>query len=172
MRDDRTVTPAYGSMADAIAAGADAFFDEKYGETVRTVAVADYSRELCGGTHCRATGQIGGFQIVGEHSIGSGMRRIEAVTGDGADAWVASRVALLERAAETAGVNTPDALPDRVAELTARVRDLEKRLRAAAAGGMPRPADLARGATTVGGTKLVSYALESGTMDELKAYAR
>ncbi|HEY8198776.1 MAG TPA: alanine--tRNA ligase [Candidatus Limnocylindrales bacterium] len=172
VRDDRTVTPAYGSMADAIAAGADAFFDEKYGETVRTVAVADYSRELCGGTHCRATGQIGGFQIVGEHSIGSGMRRIEAVTGDGADAWVASRVALLERAAETAGVNSPDGLPERVAELTARVRDLEKRLRAAAAGGRPRPADLARGATTVGDIKLVSYALDSGTMDELKAYAR
>ena len=172
VRDDRTVTPAYGSMADAIAAGADAFFDEKYGETVRTVAVADYSRELCGGTHCRATGQIGGFQIVGEHSIGSGMRRIEAVTGDGADAWVASRVALLDRAAEAAGLNSTDGLPDRVAELTARVRDLEKRLRAVAAGGMPRPADLARGAASVGGIKLVSHAIDSGTMDELKAYAR
>ncbi|HEY8169265.1 MAG TPA: alanine--tRNA ligase, partial [Candidatus Limnocylindrales bacterium] len=87
IRDDRSVTPAYGTMADAVAAGADAFFDEKYGETVRIVAVADYSRELCGGTHCRATGQIGGFTITGERSIGSGMRRIEALTGDGADAW-------------------------------------------------------------------------------------
>ncbi len=172
VRDDRTVTPAFGSMADAIAAGADAFFDEKYGETVRTIAVADYSRELCGGTHCRATGQIGSFQIVGERSIGSGMRRIEALSGDGADTWVASRVALLDRVAEAAGADRPEVLPERVAELTARVRDLEKRLRAAATEGNPRPTDLARGATAFGGIPVVSAVIGSGTMEELKAYAR
>jgi alanyl-tRNA synthetase len=172
VRDDRAVTPAYGSMAEAIAAGADAFFDEKYGETVRTVAVADYSRELCGGTHCRATGQIGGFHIVAERSIGSGMRRIEAVTGDGADAWVASRLALLERAAEAGGANTIEALPDRVAELTTRARDLEKRLRAAAAGGTPRPGDLARSGEERGGAPFVHASLELSSMDELKAFAK
>jgi len=172
VRDDRTVTPAYGTMAEAIAAGADAFFDEKYGETVRTVAVAEYSRELCGGTHCHATGQIGAFQIVAERSIGSGMRRIEAVTGDGADAWVASRVALLERATDAAGANTIEALPDRVAELTARVRELEKRLRSVSAGGAPRPAELARSAQDRGGTRFVHAALDLPSMDELKAYAK
>ena len=172
VRDDRAVTPAYGSMAEAIAAGADAFFDEKYGETVRTVAVADYSRELCGGTHCRATGQIGNFQIVAERSIGSGMRRIEAVTGDGADAWVAGRLALLERAADAAGANTIEALPDRVAELAARGRDLEKRLRASAAGGTPRPADVARSGEARGGTRFAHAALGLPSMEELKAYAK
>jgi Ser-tRNA(Ala) deacylase AlaX/spermidine synthase len=61
IRDDRPVSIAFMSMQDAIEGGADAFFDEKYGETVRTIRVQDYSFELCGGTHCRATGQIGGF---------------------------------------------------------------------------------------------------------------
>ena len=89
IRDDRPVTVAFMSMPEAIDGGADAFFDEKYGETVRTVRVEGYSFELCGGTHCRATGQIGGFVITGERSIGTGMRRIEAVTGDAADALLA-----------------------------------------------------------------------------------
>ena len=96
IREDRTVTPSYMTMQEAIDAGADAFFDEKYGETVRTVRVDGYSHELCGGTHCRATGQIGGFVITGERSIGSGMRRIEALTGAGADAWHDARVATLD----------------------------------------------------------------------------
>ena len=86
------------SMAEAIDAGADAFFDEKYGETVRTIRVEGYSHELCGGTHCRATGQIGGFIITGERSIGSGMRRIEAVTGEAAEALTEERFRLLEAA--------------------------------------------------------------------------
>jgi alanyl-tRNA synthetase len=81
VRDNKTVTPRYMSMAEAITEGADAFFDEKYGEQVRVVFVDGFSRELCGGTHCSATGQIGGFVITGERSIGSGMRRIEARSG-------------------------------------------------------------------------------------------
>ena len=102
IREDRPVSIAFMSMAEAIEGGADAFFDEKYGETVRTIRVQDYSFELCGGTHCRATGQIGGFLITGERSIGSGMRRIEAVTGVAADALVRERFDALERAAEAA----------------------------------------------------------------------
>jgi len=172
VREDRTVTPAFMPMAEAVALGADAFFDEKYGETVRTVAVESYSRELCGGTHCRATGQIGGFLITAERSIGSGMRRIEAVTGDAADALVAERFGLLERIASAVGAQTIDAAPDRVVELGAKVRELEKRLRAGAASGPRRPGELVAGAETVGAARYLAYAGEFGSMDELKAYAK
>ncbi len=72
VREDRPVSIAFLSMSEAIEAGADAFFDEKYGETVRTVRVQDYSFELCGGTHCRASGQVGSFVITADRSIGSG----------------------------------------------------------------------------------------------------
>ena len=130
VRDNRTVTPRYMSMAEAIKEGADAFFDEKYGEQVRVVFVDGFSRELCGGTHASATGQIGGFVITGERSVGSGMRRIEALTGDAADAYFDSRVALLDaRRQRRPARATQDALPDRVREMQERNKDLERRLR-------------------------------------------
>ncbi|TMD31290.1 MAG: alanine--tRNA ligase, partial [Chloroflexi bacterium] len=117
IRDARTVTPSVMTMQEAIAAGADAFFDEKYGERVRTVRVDGYSHELCGGTHCANSGQVGSFVITGERSIGSGIRRIEALTGEGADAWLAKRVEALDRAAEIVGAQSVEAVPDRIAAL-------------------------------------------------------
>ncbi len=141
IRDDRPVSIAFMPMADAIEGGADAFFDEKYGETVRTIRVQDYSFELCGGTHCRASGQIGGFVITGERSIGSGMRRIEAVTGAAADALNRERLDALERAAEAVGAQGVDAVPDRIAALQEELREAKRRLKA---GGGDRPADAGR----------------------------
>jgi len=174
VRDDLPVRAQVMTMQEAVDGGADAFFDEKYGVQVRTIRVEGYdSFELCGGTHCRASGQIGGFIIVSERSIGSGMRRIEAVTGAAADALMDSRFETLERAASAAGAQTPDALPTRVDELQARVRDLEKRLRAgAASGGRPRAAELATGARLVGGMPFVALAAPFASMEELKAYAK
>ena len=93
VRDDRPVTIEWMTMAEAQAAGADAFFDEKYGDKVRTIRVEGFSHELCGGTHCRASGQVGNFVITGERSIGSGVRRIEAVTGRAADELMDERFA-------------------------------------------------------------------------------
>jgi len=173
IREDRPVLVSHLSMQAAIEAGADAFFDEKYGETVRTVRVEGFSHELCGGTHCRASGQIGGFVITGERSIGSGVRRIEAVTGVAAEALVDARLATLEAASSVAGVQTPDALPGRIAELQEKVKELEKRLKAgAASGGMPRPGDLARAPETVNGIALVAYAGAFPSMDEVKSFAK
>ncbi len=173
VRDDRTVTPSYMSMREAVDAGADAFFDEKYGETVRTVRVDGYSHELCGGTHCRATGQIGSFVITGERSIGTGMRRIEALTGDGADAYLASRLETLTRAAEAAGAISTDALPDRIAVLQDELREARRRLRAGPAGGLPRPAELAgRAVEPAPGVRLVAYAGPYASIDALKSAAK
>src|SRR4051794_22952427 len=169
VRDDREVTVAYLPMAEAIAQGADAFFDEKYGETVRTVRVDGYSFELCGGTHCRASGQIGSFVITGERSIGSGMRRIEALTGTAADAWFEERVALLDRATEAAGALSSDRLPDRIEELKARGSRSKS---AAAVEGVTRPAELVRSAEQVDGTRFVAYAAPFDSMEQLKAFAK
>ena len=137
VRENRPVTTKVQPMADAIAAGADAFFDEKYGERVRTVRVEGYSLELCGGTHCSASGQIGGFVITADRSIGAGTRRIEAMTGDGADALLRERTELLERIAETVGATSVDAVPDRVAALQDELREARRRLRAGG-GGLPK----------------------------------
>jgi len=173
IREDRPVSIAFMSMAEASEGGADAFFDEKYGETIRTVRVADYSFELCGGTHCRATGQVGGFLITGERSIGSQMRRIEAVTGAAADALVRTRFRSLEQAAEAVGAQSIDAVPVRIAALQDDLRETRRRLKAGGAAGVPKPGELAAGAAEVSpGVRLVAAALPFESMDALKAFAR
>ena len=92
IRSNIPIVAAQMSMKEAVDAGADAFFDEKYGERVRTIRMADYSHELCGGTHCSATGEVGSFVITSDRSIGSGLRRIEALSGPVADEYLRARV--------------------------------------------------------------------------------
>jgi alanyl-tRNA synthetase len=170
VRENKIVTPRFMSMAEAVAEGADAFFDEKYGEKVRVVFVDGYSRELCGGTHCSATGQVGSFLIVGERSIGSGMRRIEALTGDAADDNVASRLALLDEVTEVAGARDAEALPERVRELQELNRELERRVRAGRSS--LQPTELARSAEAVDGTRFVAYSAPFDSMKDLQSFAR
>jgi alanyl-tRNA synthetase len=170
IREDRAVVPSTMALREAIEGGADAFFDEKYGQMVRTVRVEGFSHELCGGTHCRASGQIGSFVIVGERSIGSGMRRIEARTGDGADAYLDGRLATLERASESVGATSVEALPDRIAALQEELREARRRLKSGARSGQPAPAELATRATEVTpGVRLVAFA---GAFDSIEAMKR
>ncbi len=173
VRDDLPVSVEFMPMAQAIERGADAFFDEKYGETVRTIRVGDYSFELCGGTHCRASGQIGSFVITGERSIGSGMRRIEALTGAGADAFIGQRLDALEQAAETAGALTVEALPDRIRALQDELRAARQRLKAGGAAGLPRPRELAERAEEPSpGVRLVAASAPWESVDAMKGVAR
>ncbi|HEV8489459.1 MAG TPA: alanine--tRNA ligase [Candidatus Limnocylindrales bacterium] len=173
IREDRPVIPAWMPLQGAIDAGADAFFDEKYGETVRTVRVEGYSHELCGGTHCRATGQIGAFVVTGERSIGSGMRRIEALTGAGADRFVRDRLAALERAAELVGAQSIEVLPERLAALQEELRETRRRLRAGGGPGLPKPGELASRAEEVApGIRLVTFAGPFDSIDAMKGLAK
>ncbi|HEX5241260.1 MAG TPA: alanine--tRNA ligase [Candidatus Limnocylindrales bacterium] len=175
VREDRPVTVEYLPLQDAIDRGADALFDEKYGETVRTVRVQDYSFELCGGTHCRASGQVGSFVITGERSVGSGMRRIEALTGAGADAYLRGRADALERAANLAGATTVDALPERIAALQDELKEARRKLRAGGGSsgtGVPKPGDLRDRLERLDGVSLVTLAAPFESSDAMKGYAK
>ncbi|HEX9549793.1 MAG TPA: alanine--tRNA ligase [Candidatus Limnocylindrales bacterium] len=173
IREDRPVSIAFMGMQDAIDAGADAFFDEKYGETVRTIRVEDYSFELCGGTHCRASGQIGSFVITSDRSIGSGMRRIEALTGAGADAHLRVRSEILEGLLTPLAAQTVDQVPARVTGLQDELRDARRRLKAGPGGGIPKAGDIASRAIELApGVRLAAVAAEFGSMDDLKRVAR
>ena len=129
VRRNAEVKASIMPLAEAQALGADMFFGEKYApESVRVVRVDGYSKELCGGTHVAATGQIGAFVIVSEASVGSGLRRIEALTGEAADESIAARLDALRRAAQLLGERDEN-VPARVEALQARVRELERQLR-------------------------------------------
>ncbi|HEU5326201.1 MAG TPA: alanine--tRNA ligase [Candidatus Limnocylindria bacterium] len=130
IRRDAPVHPEWMPMQQAQALGADMFFGEKYvPESVRVVRVDGYSKELCGGTHVASTGQIGQLVITGESSIGAGLRRIEAVTGEAATELVADRLEALRSVAQLLGEREEN-VPQRVEALLSRLREAEKAAKA------------------------------------------
>lgn len=130
LRDNLEVTDEVMSLSDAQALGAMALFGEKYGDRVRVVSIGgDWSRELCGGTHVPHTGNIGRIDILGEASIGSGVRRIEALVGQGAYAHQAKERAIISQVSQLVGGRAEEA-PERIATLMERLKKAEKELAA------------------------------------------
>jgi alanyl-tRNA synthetase len=169
---------------EAIAEGAMALFGEKYGDEVRVVSMGRrggdnapiYSLELCGGTHVAATGDIGLFKVVNEGAVSSGVRRIEALTGEAARAWFTARDEKLREAAAALKAS-PDEMPARVAALVEERKRLERELaeakKALALGGGKAEA---AGPEQVGGAGFLAQVVEGldpkglrGAVDEMKA---
>jgi alanyl-tRNA synthetase len=147
-------------MQEALDFGALALFGEKYGERVRVLRMGDSSTELCGGTHVSRTGDIGLFKIVSEGGVSAGVRRIEAVTGQGALDYVAEEEHRLDEAASLLGCNAGD-VGEKLRSLLDRFRKLEREvesLKAKAASGAT--SDLAASAAQVGNVKVVATRLE------------
>jgi alanyl-tRNA synthetase len=132
IRGNEPVTTRLMTPDEAINAGAMALFGEKYGDEVRVLSMGrtgegDYSVELCGGTHVRALGDIQLLKIVSESAVSSGVRRIEALTGEAARRWLSDREAKLREAAATLKA-APDEVPARIASLVEERRKLEREL--------------------------------------------
>jgi alanyl-tRNA synthetase len=182
IRANEAVTTRLMSPDDAVQAGALALFGEKYGEEVRVLSMGratdkHYSVELCGGTHVRALGDIGIFRIVSESAVSSGVRRIEALTGEGARQWLVARD---ERVKAIAALvkTSPDEVETRIAALVEERRALERELaearKALALGGGSGKAGPA--VETVGGMSFQAQVIEGldpkelrGLLDQAKA---
>ena len=162
----RTHVMAY---PDAIATGAMALFDEKYGDRVRVVSIDSYSRELCGGTHVRTTAEIGLFLIVSEASVGGGARRIEAVTGRAAAERARQDEEVLRATAEILRASPPE-IPARVNQLVERTRALEHESEVARRRADAPDIDaLIRGAVDVDGVAVVGVTSPGGDQAALRA---
>jgi alanyl-tRNA synthetase len=153
---------------DAIKSGAMALFGEKYGDEVRVLSFGEFSTELCGGTHVQRTGDIGLFKITGEGGIASGIRRIEAVTGEGALEAMRASEAKLKRIAGSLRA-TPAEIEGKVALLLEQQKKLERemvslRARLAAGGG----ADLAARAEKVNGVTVLAAKIEGADAQSLR----
>ncbi|GAA1484974.1 alanine--tRNA ligase [Brachybacterium fresconis] len=159
LQDELAVTDQQMPIDEARALGAQALFGEKYGDIVRVVSIGgDWSRELCGGTHVDSTGAIGSVQLMGESSIGSGVRRVDALVGLSAYRFQAKEHALVSQLSEMLKVGSSEDLPERVASMTQRMKDMEKQL--AALRGQQLQAEagkLAEQTVDVSGIRLLAH---------------
>ncbi len=168
IRENINICISYTTLQQAESVGAEALFGEKYDpESVRMVSIGEYSRELCGGTHALATGEIGLFRLLSEEGIGSGLRRIEALTGEKAYRFTAEQARQLQ---SLSGMlrTPPESLEEKIKEMQSEQRRLEKasqeirqKLTSFQVEALLTKADLVKE------VKVISEAVEAGSMDHL-----
>jgi alanyl-tRNA synthetase len=154
--EDLAVHAEIMSQAEAVRSGAMALFGEKYGDEVRVVSVGEWARELCGGTHAGSSGKLGVIKLLGESSIGSGVRRVEALVGADAYRFLAREHVLVAQLSEALKAR-PEELPERVNDIVERLRATEKELeKVRVAQLLARAGELAAGAEQVNGVAVVA----------------
>jgi alanyl-tRNA synthetase len=170
--NDMDVRAFYTTQDEAREMGALALFGEKYGDEVRVVEVGEYSRELCGGTHVARSGQLGLVKLLGEASIGSGVRRVEALVGIDAFRFLARESVLVSQLSEQ--FKTPrEQLPERISGIVTRLREAERELgRLKAAQLLENAAEIAANAEDISGMAFVAHRAPDGAeADDLRKLA-
>jgi len=166
--ENEDLTAQVTDIENATAQGAMALFGEKYGDQVRMVAIGDYSKELCGGTHSHHTGDIGPFKITSESSVAAGIRRIEALTGTGALEYFQDQERTLK---ETAALlkTPPHGLADRIHKLLEQQKELEKEVDRVKAQAMSRQfGPSSQDIREINGVKVVSQQVSADSPRDLR----
>ena len=171
--DNLEVTAETMSQDAAKKIGAMALFGEKYGDQVRVVSVGDWARELCGGTHVSASGQLGVIKLLSESSVGAGVRRVEALVGVDAYKYLAREHLLLNSLTEIVKGARAEELPERISDLLNKIKEIEKELATVrSAQAMSQVASLAEKAVVVNGISVIATALGDGiAADDLRKIA-
>ncbi len=171
--DNLAVTAETMSQDAAKKIGAMALFGEKYGDQVRVVSVGDWARELCGGTHVSASGQLGVIKLLSESSVGAGVRRVEALVGVDAYRYLAREHLLLNSLTDIIKGARAEELPERISDLLTKIKDIEKELAAVrSAQAMSQIGGLAEKALNVNGLSVIATALSDGiAADDLRKIA-
>ena len=171
--DNLEVVAESMSQAQAKEIGAMALFGEKYGDVVRVVSVGDWARELCGGTHVERSGQLGVVKLLGESSIGAGVRRVEALVGVDAYKFLAREHILLNSLTDLIKGSRAEELPERISELLNKMKEIEKELTAVrSTQALSQVGDLAKSATTINGHTFIGSVMSDGVSgDDLRKIA-
>lgn len=166
--EDIPVTWKETDLSTAIAEGAIALFGEKYGDRVRVVSIGSFSKELCGGTHVERTGEIGPFVIISEGSVGSGIRRIEALTGFSALARISRDREMISEVASSLRTDVANVL-GRLEEIMGELKETRRSLEEAKMRDIHRQAEmLCSNARTVDGVKVALGQVDAGDMETLR----
>ncbi len=168
---DLAVQAELMTQEQARSAGAMALFGEKYGDQVRVISVGDWARELCGGTHAGRSGQLGVIKLLGESSIGSGVRRVEALVGSDAYQFLAREHVLVSQLTDVLKVR-PEELPERVHDILERLRVAEKEIeRVRVTALLAQAGSLADAARDVFGVRLVGHVADGADGTDVRRLA-